>query len=551
MRALRRVRLYPVQLGLGLLLAFLGACTTEEIVQPFNPPPDTKSGFLGFFTVETKQTTCGNCHVGEQADWVKTAHANAWQDLQSSADFNGTCAGAGCHSVNWRGNQDSAKVGYEAVQTDVYQDVQCESCHGPGNDHVQNPSVDENRPLASINVTDDPTLEDRSCSGCHRGGAGPDKHQNYLKEWKSSRHGQLREEQAGEENCQPCHEAKGALRAWGINTDYKELGSDVLMPQNCVVCHDPHGTAADESGNPLPGQLRYTIASPVLQENLCTKCHGRVDRAVPNPTSSRGPHGVQGPVLLGEAGYFPPGSSYDTLLILTSHGSTANPRLCAGCHVNRVTGTDANGNTITFSGHSFHPLPCLMQKSPEIVDTTYQNDCAFDGPSRSWGACTASGCHGDEATAVSRLSTIRTEITGYLRTIWINSTKCQPAGECIEVPDPFPADSGYLALVAASKPEDLSFAEGTTVTPAKGAMFNVQITGDDYAGHPDGSHGVHNPFLYRALLQSTIADLQANYSDILTPPPAVVTLKIRDAIQSGRLKVAPATEQAIMRLPLR
>jgi hypothetical protein len=238
--------------------------------------------------------------------------------------------------------------------------------------------------------------------------------------------------------------------------------------------------------------------------------------------------------------------------ILTSHGSTANPRLCAGCHVNTVSGKDAGGNTVTFSGHTFHPLPCLMQKSPEIVDTTYRNDCAFDAPSRSWGACTASGCHGDEATAVSRLSLIETEVRGYIRTLWINSTKCvaPPGGECVEVPDPFPADSGYLAKIAAAFPGELSFAAGSAVTPAKGAMFNVQMLGDGYAGHPDGSHGVHNPFLYRALLQANIADLLATYPTVLPAPPAAVTAKIQEAIRSRHLRMAPATERAVMRVPL-
>jgi hypothetical protein len=132
--------------------------------------------------------------------------------------------------------------------------------------------------------------------------------------------------------------------------------------------------------------------------------------------------------------------------------------------------------------------------------------------------------------------------------MWINSTKCQPAGECIEAVDPFPADSGYLALIARDSAVELDYSAGTAVTPAKGAVFNIQMLGDGFAGHPDGSHGVHNPFLYRALLQSNIADLLANYPAILAPPPPVVTAEIQDAIRSGQLRVAPATEQAVMRL---
>jgi len=141
-------------------------------------------------------------------------------------------------------------------------------------------------------------------------------------------------------------------------------------------------------------------------------------------------------------------------------------------------------------------------------------------------------------------------MTGYIRTIWINSTKCAivpPATECTEAVDPFPADSGYLAQIMAADPSQLSFAAGSGVTPAKGALFNVQMLADDLASHPDGSMGVHNPFLYRALLQASIADLLASYPSILNPPPPVVAQKIRDAIRSGRLRLPPATERAIMR----
>jgi hypothetical protein len=545
-----------------LLPFFLGACTDTVFRdrEPFNPPADATGKFLGFFTVSDKQTTCGNCHVGEQADWVQTKHASAWEDLQSSPSFGGSCAGAGCHSVNWRGNQDGpANVGYDAVQDSTYHGVQCESCHGPGFDHVQNPSVDANRPLASINVTDDPALEDRSCSGCHRAGAGPDGHHDYLGEWRASRHGQLRESQAEEVGCQPCHEAKGALRAFNVTTNYRELGNDaVLMPQNCVVCHDPHGSAKGPDGQPFPGQLRFSISSPVQTENLCTRCHGRVDRTEATATNSRGPHGPQGPVLFGTAGYFPPGTVYDTTAILASHGSQANQRLCAGCHVNTLTGRDASGNTVTFSGHTFNPIPCLESKSGTegIVDPTYTRDCAYDEPSRSWKACTASGCHGTEAVAASLLNGISNERNGYINTIWqdLNSNRSLDAA---------PTDGGYLATIKANLPGEVRYCNltGTSnlcataqdsidsqrLTPAKGALFNAQLFGEALTGHPDGSHGVHNPFLYRAVLQSTIADLEANYGGILPSPPAPVLSQIRNSIQSGTLRLSPKLEQAIMR----
>ena len=49
---------------LGVLVIAVGACTNEKIVYqtvpPFNPPKDSVNGFLGYFTVSTKQTTCGN-----------------------------------------------------------------------------------------------------------------------------------------------------------------------------------------------------------------------------------------------------------------------------------------------------------------------------------------------------------------------------------------------------------------------------------------------------------------------------------------------------------
>jgi hypothetical protein len=251
-------------------------------------------------------------------------------------------------------------------------------------------------------------------------------------------------------------------------------------------------------------------------------------------------------VLFGSAGYFPPGTLYDTTLILTTHGSVANTRLCAGCHVNKLTGVDAGGNPTSFSGHSFHPLPCLSQKVPPVVDTTFTNACPLDEPSRSWQACTASGCHGSEAVAVQRLSQIETERDGYINTLWVDVDGDAKL-------DVFPADSGYLPKILLNAPTELIYdtlidpVNAIRITPAKGAMFNTLMLAEDLSGSGrDGSHGVHNPFLYRALLQSSIADLLANYGAFLPAPPEPVLSRIRNAISSGQLRMAPLTERAVM-----
>jgi hypothetical protein len=177
-----------------------------------------------------------------------------------------------------------------------------------------------------------------------------------------------------------------------------------------------------------------------------------------------------------------------------------------------------------------------------VVDTTFTNACAYDEPSRSWAACTASGCHGSEAIAVQRLTQIKAEKDGYIDVLWGDLDGDRTL-------DPFPTDTGYLAKIKANAPNDLDFTNppyNTILTPAKGALFNVQLLGERLASHPDGSHGVHNPFLTRALLQATIADLLANYGSFLPAPPAPILARIQAAIRTGQLRMAPAAERAIL-----
>ncbi len=122
--------------------------------------------------------------------------------------------------------------------------------------------------------------------------------------------------------------------------------------------------------------------APDLTANLCMNCHNRGTTPPNNFSNStatstkRGAHASQGGIVLGQgAGYIPRYFSYDTVRAYTSHASLNNPRLCAGCHVNSFTVTDAATGAFVLQsvGHLFSPDPCLDASGQPIDD----NSCAY------------------------------------------------------------------------------------------------------------------------------------------------------------------------------
>lgn len=468
----------------ALIAGMLGACVSQDIVyrnSQFPAPSAAAKSFVGYSQTDTKQTACGNCHVDQQTKWAATDHSHAWADLQASGASTAECEL--CHSVNDRGNAvtDTA-VGYTSTKDARYQDVQCESCHGPGLTHITAPSI-SNRPLASIAVS---VGSDNGCSECHNG-----IHTPFVEEWAASRHGIVEAAPSMEPACIGCHTGQGALAAMGVQTDYVERLSTTPQPITCAVCHDPHNGANEH-------QLRFAIDAPNLDDNLCMRCHQR--RSNPDPTSSRGPHSPQGPTLLGTAGWFPP------LLIAqgiteidATHGSqTANPGLCATCHVNRVTVTDAATGAFTFqsTGHNFHAIPCLDSGGIPTADST----CTI--AQRSFVACTASGCHGSENAARSALVSIQSQVD--LLVSQLNSLLAQvPAGEFV--------------------------VNDNKITTGEGAKFNVGLA--TLPGQP-----VHNPFLVRTLLTASIQQVELDYGlslsgNVVSPvtPSDIAAIRVRNA----------------------
>jgi hypothetical protein len=212
------------------MVLLAAGCTKTDIVyrdrQPFNPAPDPASGLLGYYTVSTKQTTCGNCHVGHQADWATTHHANAYADLLASGSSKASCEG--CHTVSEHGNGLTGPAGWNVKPDSAYLDVQCESCHGPGTEHVKLPDDKTKWPLARFTLT----KASASCASCHTGA-----HHGFADEWAQSAHAQIVTAAVNNASaeCKNCHDGKTVLKAWGVTTNYVERDSTGFAATTCAV----------------------------------------------------------------------------------------------------------------------------------------------------------------------------------------------------------------------------------------------------------------------------------------------------------------------------
>jgi len=463
---------------LGLMAA---GCVKETAVTGGTGP--VSGGFVGYSNPDTKQTTCGNCHIDRQHDWQQTKHANAWMDLQASGHASPACYK--CHTTSGATNLAADSAGYFTVAASgrkYFQDVQCESCHGPGGPHISSP--DEVQPLASIRAD---TGAINGCAACHTG-----THEPFVDQWRQSLHGSVEASANGNVACAGCHSGQGALARFDTKVNYIELTSTTWQPLVCAVCHDPHGSANAH-------QLRYPINTPDLGTNLCMQCHYR--RSEPDPTSTRGAHSPQGPMLLGEAGWVPPNFQYAATQEASTHGSLANPNLCVTCHMETYDVTDkATGAFVLHSvGHLFRAIPCTDSTGAPI----FSDNCP--DTQRRFNACATGGCHATGAQALADRQVLTGRLQGELRTLWVDANNNG-------VLDPFPTDSGLLAIVRQTTPNDFKLG---TISVGFGAWFDV-----DMIQRADGSYGVHNPIYAEALLLGSTAAVRAQYTYLPPAPPA-------------------------------
>ena len=155
-------------------LSALAGCVDEKIVfrdrDLFEEPLAAAGSFLGYSDGATQLTVCGNCHVEKQGDWEGTGHASAWEGLQANPGAQAFCEG--CHTVNELGNTVDVAAGHNVTGEERYYDVQCESCHGPGENHMKARFAAAAEEGAADNPVVIPEGElliptEATCRGCH------------------------------------------------------------------------------------------------------------------------------------------------------------------------------------------------------------------------------------------------------------------------------------------------------------------------------------------------------------------------------------------------
>lgn len=113
--------------------------------------------------------TCGTCHHQEFALWKESGHAHAFATLEKRRQqFDLSCIG--CHTTGYQ------QGGFmQALLTPQLSNVQCESCHGPGQSHIADPV----KPYGQV-VTPD------ACIICHTPTHDPEF--NFVAYWSKIKH---------------------------------------------------------------------------------------------------------------------------------------------------------------------------------------------------------------------------------------------------------------------------------------------------------------------------------------------------------------------------
>ncbi len=428
-------------------------------------------------------TACTLCHASKQAGFDTTLHAVALKDNinDPNGHFQQFCIK--CHALGYDTTPVAVNGGFDDVASDLgwtfppslatnnwddlpdslklKSNVQCESCHGPAQEHLRSGGD-----IAKIGIS----MSAGTCGQCHD---APSHHTKNF-EWGTSVHGQTTVDRSG--SCRNCHTAAGFVDA--NDPGMNELGEEVPVTATfkegitCAACHDPH--AAGGQIHQLRDLQSVTLENgDVITEGgaglVCMSCHKSRREAETyvygNASKHFGPHhGPQGDMLAGKNAI-----EYGQNMPSSKHISVVEES-CAECHMQEIPAGLPSYAAGKIGGHSF--------------DLSY--DDGTNAPIYLVEAC--SSCHGEiedfdfggvDYDLDGLVEGVQSEIEGLLYEL---AMLLPPVG------DP------HIGLHDST--------DGYDTLPIKRAVYNYLYVEED------GSHGVHNPKYAAAILRASIDDLK-------------------------------------------
>jgi hypothetical protein len=458
-----------------------------------------------YLGVDTGTPSCRTCHSGVAAKWEATDHAtifNKAMDGTLSTHYGPSCVP--CHTTGYDANADNDGFddrdwvypsGPDSLNAGTWDlllanspramelaNIQCESCHGPGSEHMAD--VSDSKMVSSLDVN--------NCATCHD--SGP--RHAYPNQWVFSGHdatefdgrgfhgghavGAFVGYAGGRDACAACHSGSGYVQ-WvkeGKPIDSNGLPAAIsVVPEptviTCAACHDPHS-------NDQPSQLRLSDTqlgdgTPVTVELYgtgaqCMECHRSRREAASysldpsNASSHYGPHhGPQADMLIGanvpDFGFAMPSSPHARI-----------PNSCVSCHMYGEGLTDAEGNILHVGGHSFN-----------MNDAEGNDHVAACEP-----------CHGDVGETFKEK-----------KFYWMRNADHDGDG----------VEEGLQVEVKGMMEELLTFlpqdAEGNVDLSDKTNSPQIMRAGYVYMWiYEDRSFGIHNPAMSIALLKAAIESLK-------------------------------------------
>ncbi|MFC2076197.1 FlgD immunoglobulin-like domain containing protein [candidate division KSB1 bacterium] len=328
-------------------------------------------GNIGDATPSIEAGHCAACHSGEAADWEMTKHADMLEEeISGYPDSHYASYCIGCHVVgadgdttlaNWNGgwddwadslnwtfpdtlipaNWDSLLVLPELANL---ANIQCESCHGPGSEHVGTTGKNE------IAVK----WDSGNCAVCHDSGT----HHIFPEQLDNAAHsGSMHSDHYADEDCSYCHTTNGFVNeTLGGAAHPAEGYGDAATSISCSACHDPHDATNT-----------YQLRVAGDPEETCNSCHKVRDRY----EGASLHYSIQGNMLAGNGGHEYSGEEYPS-----GHHMEAEDG-CITCHMAELsTAVAAMADSVQFAlgGHSFN-IMTTVDDTVEVINDGGCEEC--------------------------------------------------------------------------------------------------------------------------------------------------------------------------------